>query len=57
MQQIIKSLTGQLEAITKFISEILTIEPIHYNNMKTVLVPVKARRLSKQKKTRPQPYI
>jgi len=57
MLSIIDRIVSQVQKRTKTFSELFQIQPLQYYHMKAVLVPVKARRISKQKKARPQPYF
>lgn len=57
MLSIIDRIVSQVQKCTKTFSELFQIQPLQYYHMKAVLVPVKARRISKQKKARPQPYF
>lgn len=57
MPNLIQRIINRVQKIQRAIIDLFHIQPLHYYHMKAVLVPVKARRISKQKKARPQPYF
>lgn len=57
MTALFKKIIETLGNIQSFTKDITSVNFLQYHQMKPVLVPIKAKRLSRQKKARPQPYL